>query len=159
MTKTQVLTAPEEVDLTMTELMEHSTLFLAGSIEQGKAENWQEHAIKLLDGVVDYIFNPRRADWDPTWTQESEELKEQIEWELDHLDVVDYTLFYFQPGTLSPVSMMELGMQACVSETLVVCPKGFWREANVLMLCDRFNVPVFETLEDAVGYLKHQLQE
>lgn len=155
---TKVITAPEEVGVSLTDLADSSTIFLAGSIEQGKAENWQEKAIKLLDGVVDIIFNPRRQDWDPTWTQESAELAEQIEWEHDYLDATDMTLFYFQPGTHSPVSMMELGLQVCMGDTVVVCPKGFWREANVVMLCARYNVPVFETLEDAVAYIKHQLQ-
>jgi len=55
---------------------EPKSIFLAGSIEMGKAENWQERVTKELkkfDNVV--IFNPRRDDWDSTWEQKIDNQK------------------------------------------------------------------------------------
>jgi hypothetical protein len=47
---------------------ERKSVFLAGSIEMGKAEDWQ----KKLEGICDDfgydVLNPRRDDWDSSWT-------------------------------------------------------------------------------------------
>ena len=45
------------------------TIFLAGSIEMGTAENWQEKAERLLENHSGTILNPRRDDWDSSWEQ------------------------------------------------------------------------------------------
>lgn len=43
------------------------SVFLAGSIEMGAAEDWQDKLTKLLNHPnIDYILNPRRDDWDST---------------------------------------------------------------------------------------------
>jgi len=39
-------------------------IFLAGSIEMGKAEDWQKKVESLLKNENIVIFNPRRDDWD-----------------------------------------------------------------------------------------------
>ncbi len=45
-------------------------VFLAGSIEMGKAEQWQERIVAALSGAGDLvILNPRRDDWDDSWEQ------------------------------------------------------------------------------------------
>lgn len=49
--------------------MELPSVFLAGSIEMGKAENWQIHVENLLEYTDCVIFNPRRDDWDSSWVQ------------------------------------------------------------------------------------------
>ncbi|GEM_PF-1482560 len=43
------------------------TVFLAGSIEMGKAGDWQAQVQQALtdDGVL--MLNPRREDWNPAW--------------------------------------------------------------------------------------------
>lgn len=49
-------------------------LFLAGSIEMGKAEDWQSEIIVSLREYLENgklrIYNPRRIDWNPEWSQE-----------------------------------------------------------------------------------------
>ena len=89
-------------------------LFLGGSIEMGVAEMWQqkiEDALKDLDCIV---YNPRRDAWDSSWEQSLKEPRfvEQVEWELDALDDANLVAMYFQPGTKSPISLLELGLQA-----------------------------------------------
>jgi nucleoside 2-deoxyribosyltransferase len=131
-----------------------TNIFLAGSIEMGAAEEWQEKAANYLrDNFtwVHTIFNPRRDDWDSSWGENSKELEEQIKWELDYISKCDVVVFYFDPATKSPITLLELGL--CLGsgkEVIVICPKGFYRRPNVVITCDRFNIPVYETLEEGL---------
>ena len=45
------------------------SLFLAGSIEMGGAEDWQQRVIAALADLDLLVLNPRRPDWDASWTQ------------------------------------------------------------------------------------------
>jgi hypothetical protein len=38
-------------------------IFLAGSIEQGVAEDWQKQVTAALNGLNYCLYNPRRPDW------------------------------------------------------------------------------------------------
>lgn len=152
-----VVKAPDKFPLDMDDF----SIFLAGSIEMGTAEMWQDRAVELLES--DYrknyiIFNPRRNDWDSTWVQsiENDKFREQVEWELEYLTSADVTFFYFDPNTKSPITLMELGLSlaGCVVDpnirNYVVCPEGFWRRGNVEITCKHYGVKVYDTLEDAV---------
>jgi len=133
-------------------------IFLAGSIEMGAAENWQERVKRLLaDREHIMLFNPRRDDWDSSWVQsiENDKFVEQVTWELEAMERADIILMYFDPPTKSPISLLELGLWANnrgnhTSKLRVVCPKGFWRKGNVDIVCARYNVPQFKTIEDAI---------
>lgn len=148
----RVVKAPEYVPVSVNEL----TLFLAGSIEMGKAENWQEKATRELSGAFDVIFSPRRDDWDSSWVQDisNPQFNQQVNWELDYLKKVDFIFMYFQPGTMSPITLMELGFLAGRSNLVVVCPTGFWRKGNVQIMCYRNSIPLFETLEEGLKEVK-----
>jgi hypothetical protein len=130
-------------------------VFLAGSIEMGAAENWQERAKNLFDGCDAALLNPRRDDWDSSWAQEIEnpKFREQVNWELKGLDMCDQILMYFDPKTKSPITLLELGLYATSGKLVVCCPDGFWRKGNVQIVCAKFNVPLCKTLEEAVGTL------
>jgi hypothetical protein len=47
------------------------SVFLAGSIEMGRAELWQDAVAAALRDEPLTILNPRRDDWDPRWEQSS----------------------------------------------------------------------------------------
>lgn len=130
------------------------SLFLAGSIEMGAAEDWQSKAIVKLSPIASIIYNPRRADWDSSWSQtiDHPEFNAQVTWELDMIQEADIVIFYFDPNTKSPITLMELGI-ACASKpskTYVACPAGFWRRGNVEITCERFGVPFFDSLDRLV---------
>ena len=132
------------------------TVFLAGSIEMGKAEDWQtkvEKALEDEDNVA--VFNPRRDDWDNSWKQsiEDENFHGQVKWEHDHLSKADLIFLYFDAATKSPISMMELGLFADKKDMLVVCPDGFWRKGNVEFICKEYGIPLFNTLDDGIAEL------
>ena len=131
-------------------------VFLAGSIEMGQAEQWQARIVGALSGVNDVVvLNPRRDDWDSSWEQRADnpQFVEQVSWELDMLDAADIVVVYLAPGTMSPVSLLELGLCARSGKLKVCCPKGFWRRGNVEVVCSRNQIPLFETLEDLVADL------
>lgn len=129
------------------------TIFLAGSIEMGKAENWQDKVVRLLkdeENVI--IFNPRRDDWDSSWEQSihHKQFREQVEWELKALEHADKILMYFDPKTKSPISLLELGLYARTGKLIVVCPEGFWRKGNVDIVCEKYGIEQVETIEEAI---------
>ena len=136
------------------------TLFLAGSIELGSAKKWQDEMTEALKDVKGYIFNPRRDDWDASWEQtiENEQFKTQVKWELDCLENAKYIFMHFEPETKSPITLLELGLHAANAndlgyrKLLVHCPKGFWRKGNVDVTCERYNIDMVDSIEDAILY-------
>lgn len=128
------------------------SVFLAGSIEMGVAEDWQKKAIDALKKRTSVIYNPRRADWDASWEQsiDSPNFNAQVHWELDMIEQADAVLFHFDPATKSPITLMELGYVASSKPTdvMVSCPAGFWRRGNVEIMCERTGIAFFENLDD-----------
>lgn len=120
------------------------TVFLGGSIEQGKAELWQDTLTEKLKDFDIRILNPRREDYDAGQKQSIDNpyFKEQVTWELDGLDRSDLIVMYLQPDTLSPISMMEIGLYINTLDwnkhMIICCPEGFWRKGNIEVLVDRF---------------------
>ncbi len=137
------------------------SIFLAGSIEMGKAVDWQKEVISELEksGLLLDIFNPRRDDWDSSWGQtiKDEKFREQVEWELYGIDLADIILMYFAPGTMSPISLLELGLilGKYPDKLVVVCPEGFYRKGNVDITCKKYGVQVHTTLDDALKVIKY----
>ena len=132
-------------------------VFLAGSIEMGKAEAWQA---KLTEAITSLgknvtIYNPRRDDWDPTWIQsiENDNFYEQVRWELQALDDSDLIVMYYDPNTTSPISLLELGLHARSGKLIVCCPNGFYRKGNVDIVCERYCIPVIENWDIFVTYV------
>lgn len=123
-------------------------IFLAGSIEMGKAENWQTRVTEALKNYDVTILNPRRDDWDSSWTQtiEDPKFREQVEWELQALEDATEILMYFDPTTKSPISLLELGLFAKTGKLIVCCPEGFWRKGNVDIVCKRYGVMQVDNL-------------
>lgn len=172
------LTAHLEVPMTalfppQRNLPEHPThpiVFLGGSIEMGKAEDWQTRITQTINDIDPNILvcNPRRPDWDSSWEQRADNpnFAEQVHWELDHLQRANVAVFYFQPDTMSPITLMELGhtladnklAQDSLShpnQTIIVCcPDGFWRKGNVEIICQRYGIEVCNTLEEMEQQLK-----
>ena len=146
-----------------------TTLFLAGSIEQGKAEQWQSRIIEDLKSFTSdvnieskntvkkklTIFNPRRPDWNPNLPQEAlnEVLRNQITWELDHLEMSDVICLYLDPKTTSPISLLELGLHMRSRKLLVCCPPGFYRKANIDITCQKYGVDVLNDYSTLFGTL------
>ncbi len=144
MRSTQVITSPEPLPITRVNGIVPKSVFLAGSIEQGSAIDWQKVAIERIvnANTASYVFNPRRKEWDSTWKQSIKNpvFVEQVEWELLALDIAEVIYMYFDPNTKSPISLLELGLYAHTGKLRVCCPEGFWRKGNVDIICERYKI-------------------
>jgi len=89
-------------------------IFLAGSIEMGKAEEWQARVARELEDYPITIFNPCRDHWNSNWREsiKNKKFQEQVSWEFSALEKSDYIILYFDPKSKSPISLLELGLFA-----------------------------------------------
>lgn len=150
----KIVKAPREYDTDGV-----SSVFLAGSIEMGKAENWQDRVTEALKDLNVLILNPRRDDWDSSWEQkkENKKFREQVEWELEALEVADVIVMYFDPKTMSPISLLELGIHSQSDKLIVYCPEGFWRKGNVDIVCEIYGIKQVNSFEELIKETKKLL--
>lgn len=136
---------------------DYKSIFLAGSIEQGKAEDWQKRVIESIQESRRIVFNPRRESWDSTWEQsiDNPKFREQVEWELDALEKSDMIIMNLVPDTMSPISLLEFGLFARSGKLVVYCPSGFWRKGNVDVVCEKYGVPQVEKFEELITLIKY----
>lgn len=147
----KIITAPHSITKTV-----KPVIFLAGSIEMGRAIDWQTKMALELDGYQGTLLNPRRAHWDYSWKQSisNPKFKEQLEWEFNGLKQGDYIIMYFAPNTKSPISLLELGLFAQNHKMICCCPKKFWRRGNVEFICQKFKIPLVENLTELIVKIK-----
>jgi Nucleoside 2-deoxyribosyltransferase like len=126
------------------------SIFLAGTIDLGFSENWQEQLGEWFLSKNYNVFNPRRNDWDSSWIQtyENPQFSQQVKWELNALDKADWIVMYLMSQSKSPISLLELGLHANSKKLLVVCPDGFYRKGNVEVVCEMYDIPLFNTIDD-----------
>lgn len=137
------------------------SLFLAGSIDQGRAEAWQAEVELALADLPVAILNPRRPEWDAAWEQRADNplFRGQVEWELAALDRATSILMYFAPASQAPITLLELGLFAASGKLIVCCPPGFWRKGNVDLVCERCAIPRADTLEALIAMGRRALEE
>jgi hypothetical protein len=153
----ELVKAPNFFDLTG-----KVSVFLAGSIEMGKAEDWQTKLWKYLKDMDELVvLNPRRDDWDDSWEQkiENKQFNEQVTWELSSQEQADVIAMYFDPTTKAPISLLELGLFGEEGKMIVCCPEGFYRKGNVDIVCKRYNIEQVENIEALMGRVKEVLVE
>lgn len=132
------------------------SVFLAGSIEMGKAVQWQKQMAATLQDLPVTLCNPRRGAWDPNVTKSAKDaaFKQQVVWELTALENASIIVFFFDANTVSPVTMMELGLWASSGKVIVCCDSRFWRAGNIHLVCERYKVPYVEKFDDLVSAAK-----
>jgi hypothetical protein len=135
------------------------SVFLAGSIEMGAAEDWQTRLTQALKDLDVLILNPRRDEWDASWVQSitNVQFREQVEWELAGLERATVVAMYFAPATKAPVTLLELGLWARAGKVVVCCPEGYWRRGNVEVVCTRYELPLVESLEELAAEVRARL--
>ena len=138
-------------------------IFLGGSIELGTARDWQNELIQYLSNgkFADKleILNPRRDDWDPTWSIDDpnhEQLAEQINWELYYQDKADVLVYNFSKGTVSPITLLELGTYS-PRNPIIHIEGGYKRHANVKITADHFGWEYHEDWEKFLTALDQRI--
>ena len=139
-------------ELEPSDLKGWTTVFLAGTIDNGDSEDWQHTVAEKLAGRNPHylLYNPRQEDWHP---ELEGEMEYQVNWELEHLEKANHILMVFLPGSSSPITLLELGLHARSGKLIVVCTSGFYRYDNVRITCERYGVPVYDSLDDAIEAL------
>lgn len=150
-----VITAPEPIVI----LKSNGSLFLAGTIDMGNSEDWQQKFIESMTLELARtgspqswtILNPRRKEWDSTWEQRmsNPQFYQQVDWEMQGLETADNILFYFAKDSKSPITFLELGMYAGW-KAHVICPDGFYRKGNIEILCHKKNVPMYKDFDSFI---------
>lgn len=139
----------------------YKTVFLAGSISgpipKTLADDWQSKVVEQLRNHSVLFYNPRCRHWDPTWEQSITNPKfvEQVTWERDHLRTADLVVFYFDPTTLAPITLLEFGRHLA-DRAIVCCPGGYSRKGNVDVECMLAGIPVYETFDRMIEVLKER---
>ncbi len=134
-------------------------IFLGGSIEMGKAVDWQQDLINHVKstryiGRPINMFNPRRDDYDSTQDQKisNEYFNHQVTWELENLERADIIVMNFEPGTTSPISLLELGLFTNTSaedqKFIVCCPEDFFRSGNIDIVSKRYNIELVKSKDE-----------
>lgn len=153
------LVAPNTIPVDLTT----PVVFLAGSIEMGKAEPWQNKISDLIGQLAPQVLvaNPRRESWDASLSQElaNPTFNQQVRWEQDYITRADLVIFYFQGGTFSPITLLELGGHLARLDaprsTIVCCPKDFWRRGNIEVMLDRRGLDQpLKSFDELMEYLR-----
>jgi hypothetical protein len=137
------------------------SLFLAGSIEMGRAESWQARVESELSDLDIVILNPRRDEWDDSWVQSihNPQFRQQVEWELDAQELASLVAMYFAPDTKAPITLLELGLSARSGKLIVCCPDGYWRKGNIEVVCARYKIPLTEDLSALIDTIRQRFGE
>lgn len=134
-------------------------IFLGGSIEMGKAELWQQAVIERLADLDVCLLNPRRHDWNASWlpSDDTDLFNEQVNWELNAQESSDIIVYYFDPATKSPITLLELGLFAKTHDVIVCCPAEYWRSGNVRIVCERYGIRMCDSLDELVHILRYNI--
>ena len=155
--------APEKERYADKNLAAQPQIFLAGTIEMGESRDWQKLMAERLAEEPVTVFNPRRKVWNHSWNNSglnvAPSLREQIEWELDHMEKADLIALWLEEGSLSPVSLLELGLHLKEGKVIVGCPPGYRRAANVYVTAARYGVQVFTDWDSFVGGVTQSLEK
>lgn len=175
-TKAQLIPAPSRPDQIA---HPQASVFLAGSTSSA-GPDWRAAVTSSLSGLPVTIYDPARADWDSSWreTPDFAPWREQVAWELEMQEAAAVVVVWFAADTKAPISLLELGLVARQrqggtgagagatvggegeeegaaavgrSKAVVVCPRGYWKEGNVRMVCERYGVEVVDVDGDGQG--------
>lgn len=139
------------------------SIFLSGSIADIGGITWQNHFAHQLQKLPITILNPHRPDWDSTWKEDISDsrFREQVNWELDMLEKADLRVVYFAASetAVAPISLLEFGLFARGSgdKMFVICPRLYKKRGNVQIVCGKYGIALYETLDGAVNAIKQRV--
>lgn len=122
-------------------------VFLAGTIDMGKSDDWQAGLLEYFSGTDGryLLFNPRQDNWDGN---AAGEMEYQVNWELGHLEHADMIIMNILGSSKSPVTLLEMGLHARSGKLFVACEPSFYRYDNVRITCAYYGVPLYDSLEE-----------
>jgi len=133
-------------------------VFIAGSIEMGRAELWQPRVAERFISSGINVFDPRRDDWDADLDQDPTPgtvFNQQVTWELENIQRADAVFFRLCGGeTMAIVSMLEMGICFGSGKPIVIqADRDYMRYGNIAVTARRFGVPVFNDEDEAISLM------
>ena len=128
----------------------NQSLFLAGSMAINVINNWRQDVVNQLDDGY-HLFDPTNNNHDKL---NDIQMTKHIKWELDALKMADKIILNFLPYAKSPISLVELGMYVSTNKLIVICPKEFYQSRYVHVLCEQYDTPLFQNINDALSILR-----
>jgi hypothetical protein len=137
------------------------SIFLAGAIDQGSAIDWQKKVARALDDLDVLILNPRRDDWDASWEQSADnpEFRKQVEWELSAQERANMVIFVFTKESKAPITFLEFGLFGPRKDAMVCAEEGFYRQGNLDIVCQRYNIPIYHDLDEMIVDLHAAMED
>ena len=134
-------------------------LFLGGAIDMGKAEDWQRRLVKDLELHDVVLLNPRRNDFqvDAVQSKDNPYFREQVEWELRMQEQSDLCVYYIPAGTMSRITLLEIGLFCKDQPHVICCPEGFDRKGNIDVTSEYFDFNLVHSYEEMVKYIKEYI--
>lgn len=142
------------------------TVFLAGTIDNGNSEDWQQATFDYLQDTAVTFMNPRREHWHPDTEQtiSNPEFNHQVNWELNNIRDADIIFCFIGANSKSPITLMELGWLSGHNQystpipTIIVCEPKFWRKGNVEILASRTpNFFLYSDMNSGLTHLRKKL--
>lgn len=138
-------------------------IFLSGSIDMGKAFDWQKVVASTLKDERGILLSPRRDDWDNSWKQTMEDPRfvEQVNWELSAMELADLIAVHLEPTSQAPITLLEIGLYAQYepNKLIIHCPEGYWRKGNIDVVCDRYDILQANSWEEFIDMIKERMSE
>jgi hypothetical protein len=137
------------------------SVFLAGSIDMGKARPWHDEVFSKLADLDVQLISPKRDDWDSSWEQDahSEPFRSQVLWERAGMEAADMILYCFTKDSKAPISMYELGRYGNAKDCIVCVEEGFYRQGNLDIYCEMDGIPMYHNLDDLLTDLRTTLEQ
>jgi len=136
------------------------SVYLVGNIEMGIAPKWQMDITKHFSSLPIIVLNPRQNHWNTNLKQDisNPEFHKQVQWKLKYQEKAIVIAIYLQPGTISLISLMELGLFIKTKKMVICCPDGFHRKGNVQVMCNKYNGKLVEMLNELVEKVKDRMK-
>ncbi len=133
-------------------------IFLAGSVNNGKAVDWQTRAITYMETQWTennaVVYNPRRPDGE--FLPENE--VEQATWTISMLNAVDYIILHLAGDSGSPISTFELGLFVNDKRLHLSIDDSYVRKEIIEIHYDFFGVgQIHDTLEDSIDAIESKI--
>ncbi len=135
-------------------------IFLAGSIDGDNDNHWRKETISYIKKIwfenIDNknsitIYNPLR---DEEWSFDME--AEQAAWDISMLNISDYIIMNLMGDSVSPVSLLELGLFSSSSKLFLSIEDTYVRKniAELYYSCYGYN-RIYKNLQETVNFIQH----
>ncbi len=146
-----IIEAPNEIY--SLENRKNVKLFLAGSITD--CYDWQKQVIEQLKDINQLtIYNPRRLNFP---INDPKAAEEQITWEYEHLKTAHVISFWFDKGSLGPITLYELGRWAncTLKKRIVIGINPEYKRKQDVEIQTRLSKPYTEFSYDLETFIKN----